>query len=200
MDTISSWALVSLGALAIGGCFPMPGQMPPPQVDTCETHTIVDNGDHVYGYGTAVASGLHLDYQVGDGFMLATPARIQAVEFWGMGAGADFTVRIFMMVAGAPQESPLYEADLGIVRGTPTEMRGEFHYTSTLPEVTLPAGDYLLSIVNKDRAERWYWLASCEDGCEDHSFGRTSDADPWEVRNWAFAFRLSGCEVTSSCD
>src|SRR5262245_43120360 len=101
----------------------------------CSPTTLVDHGDPSLGFGTLVLSELGAFNQVGDDFSLAVASTLQTIDWWGTGEGADFAVRIFAMTAGTPATTPLYEANLGVVPGTPEEHGGiEIdHYTASLP-------------------------------------------------------------------
>jgi hypothetical protein len=128
--------------------------------------------------------------------MLASDSTLEEVEWWGVDEGNDFALRIFEIIGGVPQDVPIADVDLGVVVGVPQMIGFGEHlfYSAPLPNIELDAGDYLLSIVEKTPGNDWFWSASCEDGCEDHSFRRADDTDSWDIGNWDFAFRLLGTE------
>lgn len=161
--------------------------------------TLVDNGDPSGGFGTTILSERDSFNQVGDDFTLASSSLLHSLEWWGVHGGEKFSVRIFEVVAGVPDDTPLLDIDLGLVPGTPEIFPSGEHlfYQADLPSIPLGASEYLLSIVEKTPGDetRWFWSASCEDGCEGDSFRRSDDLDSWSVGNFDMAFRLIGTTV-----
>jgi hypothetical protein len=156
--------------------------------------TIVDNGDPSEGFGTAILSQRDGINQVGDDFELTSSAVLDSIEWWGTGDGNDFAIRIFSIGADGPSATPLVDVDVGVLEGESEEFAGQdyLRYEATLPDIALEAGSYLLSIVEQSEDDRFFWAASCEDGCEGDSFRRPLDGDEWRVGNWAVSFRIFG--------
>jgi hypothetical protein len=160
---------------------------------TATADIVFDNVDPDQGYGTAILSELDTFNQVGDDFELAEAVTVHALEWWGSERGNDFVVRFFAHAAGQPQQEPLAAFELGVLDGTPEEYGAmTYRYGAPIPELQLPAGSYLISIVDQSQAETWFWNASCEDGCEGESWRRPLDGDTWEAGNFRMAFRLFG--------
>ena len=157
-------------------------------------NVVFDNGDPNFGYGVTILSELDSLNQVGDDFTLEKPAKLKDIEWWGDGEGENFRMRIFEVADGIPAPKPLHDIDLGAVAGTPDTSFGseQLFYTAKLSNISLDAGDYLLSIVDYTETQPWYWSVSCEDGCEGESFRRSTDGAPWGIGNYEMAFRLRG--------
>ena len=79
---------------------------------TLGSEVLVDNGDPSGGFGTDVLSELSSINQVGDGFELATSVVVQSVEWWGVGSGDDFRLRVFETAGGAPGNQVVVSAGL----------------------------------------------------------------------------------------
>jgi hypothetical protein len=156
--------------------------------------TLVDNGDPTWGYGVSILSELDTFNQVGDDFLLDTSVVLQQVEWWGSASGNDFVARIHAFDEDTPEILPLLDHVIGILAGEEVEFSGPatMHYLASIPPLALPAGRYLLSIVDQSSDETWFWDASCEDGCEGGSWRRPLDGDAWALGNFAMAFRLHG--------
>jgi len=152
-----------------------------------------DNQDPSLGYGVAVLSEIAGIHQVGDDFVLARPSTFQKVEWWGESGGTEFAIRVFGFDGGTPSSEPLADWNVSVV-GTPQDFFGQTYlrYLVAVPDLYLSAGTYLLSIVDLEPEQTWFWAASCEDGCEGQSWGRSLDGDPWTTGNFAFAFRVLG--------
>ncbi len=153
----------------------------------------VDNGDPSGGYGVAIMSGVGLIIQVGDDFEISEPTILEQVEWWGEGDTADISVRIFPILDGVADSAPLIDFDIKDIEIEEVDFGSTpiFHFTAPLPSIELNPGHYLISFVSTD-GERFFWSASCEDGCEGFSFRREDETEEWRVGNWGLAFRLYG--------
>lgn len=149
---------------------------------------------------------------VGDVFSMATTNEIGKVDWWGTYVGTnippvqpdDFEIRLFDVVGTTPEITPFFVASVGDVGRSDTGLddfhgRDIFFYYTSIPNITLSSGDYLLSIVNDTSSEPsndWSWT--------DHDHGRgpvwfrNNETDPWGIAgNGPRAFRLSVPEPTT---
>ena len=158
-----------------------------------EAVTLFDNDDPRDGYGVTVLSDLLPGHQVGDPFTLTHTATLQKVEWWGEQGSASFSIRVFPFGGAVPGASPLLNHPVEVT-GTTVVVSGDeyLHYLAELPETVLAPGSYLLSIVDRDVTQAWFWAASCEDGCESDSWRRGADGGTWTPGNFRFAYRLYG--------
>ncbi len=171
--------------------------------------TIADNGgpDQVNGFrsDSDFAPGPR---QVGDDFTLAATATAGQIQWWGVyspnntpTAPDDFTIRFFTITAGVPSPIPLFSYPIGDVGRVDSGLNigltlfDIYSFTATIPDTTLLAGSYLLSVVNNtasDTNDSWLWATS---GSGTGSQVRVNEGDPWislaGQGNPEFAFNIS---------
>lgn len=169
---------------------------------------IFDNGspdtlDRVTGW----ASDLSFSREIGDDFSLNTTSVVNSIQWWGAftdelpGHTDDFTIRIFDMNVGTPDENPIFEQNVGEANVDSSRIiprNGgvfEYEYTTSIAALTLGPGDYMLSIVNEtDPNElRWYWNTSFYTGS---SWRRTDGDTAWTHNEEEFAFTLRGTKIS----
>lgn len=170
--------------------------VPGPWLSPAEAEVVFDNGDPELGFGVSMLSEIDHINQVGDDFILAASTRLERLEWWGDEDGGSLGIRIFAIEDGAPVPEPLHELEVHDPGRTEEEFPGGSftRYVTPLPGLLLPAGRYLLSIVDTSEDGGFFWAASCEDGCEGDSWRRVVDGEPWRISNFDLAFRLEGGE------
>jgi hypothetical protein len=147
------------------------------------------------------------EYQSADDFVLAAPATITQVRWWGLYQGSNlplepdaFTLRIFADVGGLPSAEPLFEELLPRVRRQATKWISGgydvYEYTALLhPHVPLPAGTYWLSLVEDVDVEvlgvAWLWALS-SNAAGNHAYRFVDDTAWAAIHPFSLAFEIRG--------
>lgn len=157
-----------------------------------------------------LVNGYHSDFdtsspsdtvQVGDDFIIAAPGKINHVTFYGAYAfdnvppsSDEFSIRVFPVVGGIPNASPLFDFNHASVSRVDTgdSLAGLdlYRYEASIPVIFLEAGTYLLSVVNDTTGtdSDWYWATS---NAPADSWERDSDGIAWVADANGFAFEIS---------
>ncbi len=140
-----------------------------------------------------VKSDFDLPVEAGDNFSLSDASNITQItwtgayvtsddHFFNTPAADNFSVRVFKILNGVPQSSPLNTFSNISASRTSTVFPGftlfNYAFTPSQP-FALNAGNYLLSVVNDTTAQSdysWFWASSAEPG---NSFGRSNSNEPW---------------------
>lgn len=138
---------------------------------------LVSNYTVVYDNGISVAAATNgrtndPDYPIyiehADNFRLTSTSSIQGVLWAGTYEGTsarpdEFSLRIYTLVSGKPDLSPLYNIPLVALERWDTGLNNAFNqrkysYQALFPEISLDAGTYAMSIYNQaaDGLE-WFW-------------------------------------------
>ncbi len=156
-----------------------------------DTVLYYDNGGPANS--NAFVSDPSFPIQYGDNFPADEPVSVTCVEWWGaykngdpLPAGADeFSLQFYEMVDGEPLVTPIAVVDAGSVARDATGGRlpfgnDVFRYQAEFSPVALPAGEYLLSIVNDTLAFPSDWLWAWHDSSTDGGvWFRHEPADSW---------------------
>jgi hypothetical protein len=147
------------------------------------------------------------EIQSADDFVLASPATLTQVRWWGAYQGSNvplnpdvFTIRIFADAGGQPAATALAEERPVRVRrsatGVTTASLDIYEYVAQFkPHLELPAGVYWLSIVNdvlvEETATDWLWVLN-DLSAGNYAF-RFNDGSAWEsVHPFTLAFEIYG--------
>lgn len=129
--------------------------------------------------------------QKGDLFTVTASETVQAIQWWGIYGFSNtpqttdfFKARIYAVVSGIPNSTPLFEYTLPSVtrQATTGKVAGfltVYSFTSTIPDTMLGPGNYVLSLMNDttaDTNDSWFWANSNVTGT---AFERNSIADAW---------------------
>jgi hypothetical protein len=142
--------------------------------------------------------------QVGDDFTLSVMQTANQIQWWGFYAGGNtpttpdaFTIRFFTITAGVPAVVPLFDYFVGDVGRVDSGLNAGssdiYSFTTTIPDTLLPAGSYLLSIVNNTAADTdddWWWAFSGH--LPQAARERNNDGQPWGNLLRETAFNISG--------
>lgn len=156
---------------------------------------------------------IHPDFpsQFADTFTLTDDAVITGLDWWGGYFRLDdpdvlptnFIVRFFAVDGGVPQAQTLFEFSPASVDVSVFEP-GTFHsiaiygYSASAPSVTLPAGDYGLSIMNDTSGDAGWWDIRLAVDLSGGAFARVSDGDEWRPVLGELAIRLRGVPEPTS--
>lgn len=171
---------------------------------------LFDNGDP--GFDNAFVSDPQFPIQYGNDFTLTASDTITGLSWFGdykMLTGSspnvigpdNFTVAIFGIANGIPDTIPLLSVSglsgnrVATGNSLPYPGENEFAYQVSLSAV-IPAGTYLLSIVNQTVSGDDLWLWSWSDQSWQIGkalYSRTNDGDPWYGPSTTqVSFRLFG--------
>ena len=128
--------------------------------------------------------------QIADDFMLAAPATIDTVLFYGFSQTGspdrEFRVRIFANDDGSdrPVVDPFYDEIVGTVTGTDTLVdnafgRDIYEYAVDIPDIALDAGVPYWFSVGATTVTTWTWSHSLAAPAPDDVFGRVTDDQEW---------------------
>ena len=165
---------------------------------------IWDNGTPDQGPLFGSEPGGFPNTQVGDDFTLGATATLGQIQWWGGYFSANtpttpdnFTIRFYTITAGVPSTVVLLSYNVGNVgrvdSGLDSFGDDIYVYSATIPDTILPAGQYLLSIVNDttaDTDDQWGWATSNQNAGA--AWLRDFDAGPWQSYSAEFAFNISG--------
>jgi hypothetical protein len=173
--------LLSLGLLSLLSARPAAAQV------------VYDNGSSDHISGTYSDTGF--PNNLADTFSFAAPTSFNTVEWVGayapsntppLPSGDNFTITFFSVTAGVIDITPLPLLTFNVGSNVNRTATGftiagftEFVYSSALPGgVSLPAGDYAISIVNDTTADTdddWSWATSAQNGLH---YERTAPPSP----------------------
>src|SRR5579862_52285 len=153
---------------------------------------VFDNGGP--SYSDAFVSDLAGGFQYGDDFTLNSGISLGQIDWAGaykldsqLYQGDDaFSIRIFSLSGSNPASIPLIQLNVGAVQRTlltadslPPFSTLVYNYQATFSPVLLPAGNYMLSIVNNTAGQPagpWMWAWSGGGG---PVWLRTADGASW---------------------
>jgi hypothetical protein len=176
---------------------------------TLQAAVLFDNG--MPAFTSAHASDSDFSNESANLFSLSQASLITDFQWWGVYAGQgpssppantdNFTIGIFAVNSGTPDQNPLVQFAVGnSVNRTDTGMASgggyaTYVYSASTVGVSLPAGSYLLSILDNtsaDHSVNWYWSTSALAGAH---FERPSAPGAWTQQPDELAFNISGTVV-----
>jgi len=128
--------------------------------------------------------------QRGDKITVTAAEMLQSVQWWGAYLFSNnpqstdsFTVRIYAIVDGTPEQTPSIQYSLtGATRQATTDKISGFtvySYSSALPNTMLGPGDYVFSLMNDTTADPYSWAWTTGTVTTGTAFVRNLSTDPW---------------------
>ena len=160
---------------------------------------VYDNGVELAQINGAIVSQATFNAFAGDDFTLGASSVINEISWTGSyqnryfgfepPVGDDFTIQIFGFSGGVADTAPLFSFSVGNAVNrtdtgvTPGPFQDAFAYHASIPDTTLAAGRYLLSIFNnlpdvRGVADYWDWST---DDLGDGVYFRRDVTQPWGV-------------------